>query len=238
MYKILFNLAVTSVILIASTAQASAASLILNGGFESGFSGWTRVDQAGSAGSFLLQTGTLSPTNGFTVPAPPEGTTAAMSDSEGPGSHVLYQDFVVPTGDFSFLLTLQLFINNGDTTFRTPSTLSFSTPTLNQQFRIDIISTTADVFSVAGAGILQNVYQTQAGDPLVSGYNLISANLTDVLKANAGQTLRLRFAEVDNVSFFNAGLDDIQINPSQVPEPSTYIAGGGLLVLAWMRSRK
>ena len=49
------------------------AGLIVNGGFESGFSGWTRVDQVGSEGTFSLQTGMSSPLNGFAVPAPPEG---------------------------------------------------------------------------------------------------------------------------------------------------------------------
>src|SRR5437016_4892918 len=68
---------------------------INNGGFESGFAGWTRADQLGSEGTFALQTGTASPVNGTTVPAPPGGSTAAMTDAQGPGSHVLYQSFTV-----------------------------------------------------------------------------------------------------------------------------------------------
>ncbi len=42
--------------------------VIVNGGFESGLAGWTRVDQAGSDGSFGLQTGSTSPVNNFPVP--------------------------------------------------------------------------------------------------------------------------------------------------------------------------
>ena len=57
------------------------AGLISNGGFESGFSGWTRADQFGSDGTFFVQTGPSSPVNGFSVPAPPEGSKAAMTDS-------------------------------------------------------------------------------------------------------------------------------------------------------------
>ena len=76
-----------------------ATPIILNGGFESGFTSWTRANQLGSEGSFLLQSGTLSPTNGDAVPPPPGGTFAAMTDAFGPGSHVLYQDFVVPSGN-------------------------------------------------------------------------------------------------------------------------------------------
>ena len=54
----------------------ASAELITNGGFEMGFTGWTRSNQVGSEGQFALQTGTQSPVNLFTVPAPPEGTTA------------------------------------------------------------------------------------------------------------------------------------------------------------------
>jgi len=51
----------------------------------------------GSEGSFFSQSGSVSPINGDPVP-PPEGTKAAMTDAQGPGSHVLYQDFVATPG--------------------------------------------------------------------------------------------------------------------------------------------
>src|SRR5207249_4987568 len=91
----------------APTARADV--VINNGGFEAGLASWTRADQLGSVGTFALQTGTTSPVNGTTVPAPPGGTRAAMTDAQGPGSHVLYQDFVVPSfavgsGPLSFSL--------------------------------------------------------------------------------------------------------------------------------------
>ena len=89
----------------AAAAQTASAQILTNGGFEAGFSGWTRADQLGSNGTFAMQSGTLSPVNGIVVPAPPGGTTAAMTDSQGPGAHVLYQDFTVPSGP---LLSAQL----------------------------------------------------------------------------------------------------------------------------------
>src|SRR5688500_12281255 len=89
------------------------AGLIDNGGFESGFSSWTIVDQVGGDGTFSLQSGTLSLVNSFTVPPPPEGSTAAMTDAPGPGSHVLYQDFAVPTGILiPYAISFSLFIGN------------------------------------------------------------------------------------------------------------------------------
>src|SRR5438046_94262 len=82
---------------LACTLAIQARADIINGGFESGFTGWSRADQVGGNGQFLTQTGTASPVNQFPVPAPPQGITAAMTDALGPGSHVLYQDFVVPS---------------------------------------------------------------------------------------------------------------------------------------------
>src|SRR5262245_60276441 len=133
--QIVRSIAVAAILML-SAARADAALLILNGGFESGFTSWTRADQLGSEGSFLLQTGTTTPTSATTVPAPPGGATAAMTDALGPGSHVLYQDFVVPAGTTAGLLTFNLFVGNRANAFFTPATLDFATPTLNQQARV------------------------------------------------------------------------------------------------------
>src|SRR5512136_63297 len=73
-----------------------AAQLITNGGFEPGLAGWTVADQVGSDGAFMLQSGTSSPVLGDPVPSPPGPTHAAMTDAQGPGSHLMYQDFAVP----------------------------------------------------------------------------------------------------------------------------------------------
>jgi hypothetical protein len=172
------------------------------------------------------------------VPAPPGGSFAAMTDAEGPGSHVLYQDFLIPLGTNTGTLTFDLFVGNRATAFTTPGTLDFSTPALNQQARVDIVRTSADPFSVAGADVLLNVFQTIVGSPLVTGYNTVNVNLSALLAANAGSTLRLRFAEVDNVSLFQLGVDRVNLDASaaSVPEPATL----GLLGLAaarWLRRR-
>src|SRR4051794_13164535 len=93
--------------IVSATAQAA---VITNGGFESGFSGWTRADQLGSEGSFQMQTGTASPLTGTVVPAPPGGTTAAMTDAEGAGSHVLFQLFTITAPVNPTLLVFDLFV--------------------------------------------------------------------------------------------------------------------------------
>ena len=214
---------------------------ILNGGFEVGLSGWTRVDQVGSDGTFALQTGAASPVNLDPVPAPPQGSTAAMSDAQGPGSHVLYQDFTVtgPVGPTT--LNFSLFIGNRDSEFFVPSTLDFATPALNQQARVDILASGMDPFSVAAADVLLNAYQTLPGNALVSGYTSFSVDVAALLNAHVGETLRLRFAEVDNVFTFQLGVDNVSFASSAaaLPEPSSGALLTSLLLgLAWIGGRK
>lgn len=156
-----------------------------------------------------------------------------MSDNPGgPGAHVLYQDFVVTAG--SATLSFDLFIGNRADAFFTanPATvgLDFSTPALNQQARVDILRGGSDPFSVAVADVLQNLYQTNPGDTLVSGYGTLTFDVSALFAAHAGETLRLRFAETDNVNFFQLGVNDVRIDV--VPEPaSTLLFGVALAAL-------
>jgi hypothetical protein len=237
---------------LACVGNPAATADVVNGGFESNggvgtsvFTGWTVVNETGSfvPSSWYVQAGTASPITATPVPPPPQGNFAAMTDQGGPGSHVLYQDFVVPVGVTSATLTFQRYINNQAGAFSSPASLDFNTIP-NQQARVDIITTTANVFSVASGDVLQNVFQTNPGDPLVSGYSLVTANLTSLLQADAGRTLRLRFAEADNQLLFNFGVDDVHLNittGAAVPEPCAMAlaALGGLMTApVYLRSRR
>ncbi len=223
----------TAALACVATAPVTAQELITNGGFESGLTGWTRADQIGGDGSFIVQSGPISPVNGLTVPAPPEGTNAAMTDAEGPGSHVLYQDFLVPAGVLGGTLRFDRYVNNLAETFFSPDTLDF-TSVNNQQARVDILLPTADPFSVAPGDVLRNLFVTMPGDPPVSGYSTVTADISSLLADHAGQTLRLRFAEVDNHLFLNYGVDRVSINTAGViPEPGTaWLLASGILPLA------
>ena len=220
-----------AVLVCAGGAQARS-ELITNGGFESGFSGWVRTQQLGSGGMFHDQTGTSSPVNGLAVPAPPEGLHAAMTDAAAPGGYALYQDFVIPTGTTQATLRFSLFINNTAAAFSTPASLDWSTPALNQQGRVDIMTTAADPFSTGAADILQNLFQTTVGSPLVAGYNAFSLDVSALAAAHGGETLRLRFAETDNVNIFNFGVDGVSLDA--IPTPS---AGLIALSVALVRAR-
>lgn len=226
--------------LAAALAVPARADLVSNGDFEAGLSAWTMADQLGSDGTFQAQTGTTSPLNGFPVPAPPQGVTAAMTDSSGPGSHVIYQDFVVPTSVANASVGFSLYVDNHAGTFRTPATLDFATPTLNQQARVDLMASSADPFGLAVGDILLNLYQTSVGDPAVSGYTDYLIDVTTLFQAHPGETLRLRFAEVDNVDAFNLGVDAVRVltTDTAVPEASTWIAAPVAIALAAYSHRR
>ena len=219
-----------AVIVACALALPGHAAVIANGGFEAGLSSWTVADQLGSEGTFFVQLGTTSPVNGTTVPAPPEGIRAAMSDAQGPGSHVLYQDFTVTGSIPAAILVFDLFIGNRDTDFFAPNSLDFSTPALDQQVRVDLLVGGSAPFSVAATDLLMNLYQTHPGDPLVSGYKQISVDITSVINGHLNTPLRLRFAEVDNVLTQQLGVDNVDIVASPVPEPSTFLALSFLLL--------
>jgi hypothetical protein len=226
------------VIALAGLIPGRAAELISNGGFESGFTGWTRADQLGSDGTFQLQAGTASPVNGDPVPAPPGGLTAAMSDAQGPGSHVLYQDFVLPSSASAATLKFDLFVGNRADRFVSPDTLDFAAidngnAVLNQQARVDLLQSGADPFSLGAGDLLLNAFQTNPGDPLVSGYNHVSFDITAFANAHPSETLRLRFAEVDNVSIFQLGVDNVSITaePATAPVPDSGLGAVTLLAL-------
>ncbi len=232
------------VVLAAALSITSTAQAVSNGGFEanggagfSDFTGWVTADEPGSSGSFFVQTGTGTPLFGNLVPNPPEGEFAAMTDSGGAGSHVLYQDFTVLSVTGTAGISFQVCINNLANDFFTPDSLDYTVDP-NQQARVDLMLAGSDPFSVDPGDVLQILYQTNSGDPLTSGYNLVSADITSVLKSHIGERLRLRFAEVDNQQTLNFGVDDVALNgASVVPEPTAAIeltaivlaAGSGLL---------
>jgi hypothetical protein len=241
----------------ANDAAAAPVNIVQNGGFEAAttFDGWTVVDQQGSGGTWCPQTGTDAPGltfdkggftcggksgSGATVPAPPEGSTAAMMDQGDPAASALYQCVDILAGSTSAELSFQLYLLNLAEEWTTHPTLDlfagggpikpgiessddrFSISggkggATNQQFRADLVTPegiAGDPFTV---DVLQNIYQTQPGDPLESGYELITADLS----AYIGQSVCVRFVVVDNDFYLNAGVDDVQLIVDQPDAPTT-----------------
>jgi hypothetical protein len=224
----------------ALSQSASALPVLTNGDFESGFIGWSRADQLASDGTFFQQSGTNSPVNGDAVPAPPGGNLAAMTDAGAGGSHLLYQDFLIGPPITSATLKFDLYIGNRAGLFAAPATLDWAINAFNQQFRVDILTGSADPFSILAGDILASIYQTQDTDPMESGYDSLSFDITSVVNAHLGQSLRLRFAEVDNIGPLQVGVDNVSIDTSttSVPEPTSLALVLGGILLGSRRARR
>ncbi len=203
--------AVAAMLALAGSAMAAS---VANGDFETGtLGGFTVVNQQGSAGDWFSYSGTTSPQSGQQITAPPQGTFAATTDQNSSGSHVLYQDIVLePNAEHT--LSFILYYRNLAGQFSTPDTLDYNTFP-NQQYRVDILKPSADPFSVAPDDVLATVFRTNVGDP----GTLEPTPMTFDLSPYAGQTVRLRFAEVDNQGIFLASVDDIEVT-AELPPPS------------------
>lgn len=243
--KLPMTMALFSAAFAVSLGHASAAQIISNGTFDAGLTGWTKSDMTGSDGTFSVQTGTVSPLSGASVPAPPGSPNAAMTDGQGPGTHIIYQDFTVPGPVGSAVLSFSLFVGNqaGTSYAPSPATLNFGVAAFSQQARVDILLSSSDTFSVSSSDVLLNVFQTGSGSSTApSAYANYSFQIASLLNANANRTLRLRFAEVDNVAPFQLGVDNVSLETSAVPEPASFATAGigvlGVVVLWKCRHRR
>jgi hypothetical protein len=103
-------------------------------------------------------------------------------------------------------LKMRVYYNNQAGEFASPDTLDTSGQE-NQQYRVDVMKKGAPIDSVDGQHVLKEVFATEPGDPLSQGPKKVSVNLTQF----AGKKVRLRFAEVDNMSYFNAAVDAVKL---------------------------
>jgi hypothetical protein len=217
--------AVIALAVLLATSTPAGAAEVDNGSFETGdFDGWTVEDEPGSAGDWFVYTGISLPEANNELFAPPCGEFAAVTAQGDPSSQVLYQDLVLEDG-MTHTLSMQLsYINNAeDFVNPDPDTLSIQTQEANQQYRVEIIDPEADPFSVDPDDILLEIFRTQPGDPLSMDWT----EFADVdLSEFAGQTVRLRFAEADTESFFNAAADCVELvsEPIATTTTSTTVA--------------
>ena len=201
-------LAVVSLALVGVFAPAASAagSGIQNGGFETGsFVGWGHAPghpfDAGHG--WFVYSGRVSP-SGFTIPAPPSGRFAAVSDQIGPGSNTLFQTFRVPA---HATLSMTLWYRNRNGLFYSPRML-VPDEARNQQLRITLTRPDAGLYSLKPADMLGTVFATEPGDAASFGPTQIHYDLS----ALAGRLVRLRITEVDNQFFFQVGIDNVAVS--------------------------
>jgi D-alanyl-D-alanine carboxypeptidase len=177
--------------------------------FESGaITGWQAVG-SGSGRWFVYANGHKAPDPAqsdpnvlFDVPDPPQGKFAAVTDMNGPGTRILYRDLRL---EGRFTLQASVFYA-GTGPFSSPATLAYDSPAANQQFRIDLLSPSAPIDSVAKGDVLVNVFHTSPDDPARRSPTEVRLDVS----AWAGQTVRLRLAGTDNQGPLRVGVDNIR----------------------------
>jgi hypothetical protein len=229
------------------TIQGSnvTTDLIRNGNFEArdlvgqqgGLIGWQNLNQSNSHGYWGIQTGTVSPLSLTGVPAPPQGnfagmldeafvdgselTTSATDPGQFSGTHILYQDFVVPATATSVVLSLDLDLQNSAMAWSDTSlnpSLDYTLPTHNQQVRVDIIDPTVldpnnvnSPFDV-GTSVLKSIFVTKPTTSLTSSYGSLKAQLTNIdLSQFKGRRIRLRIASANNQGQLIVGVDNVHV---------------------------
>jgi Bacterial Ig-like domain len=216
MRRLMVLLAAMAVLVVGYAGTALAATVV-NGGFETGdLSGWTVVNEEFGGGDWYVCSSDPAACPAATPSnfPPPEGTYAAIGSSNGPGSHILYQDVTLEAGA-THQLSFTTWYDNQNIFFHTPDSLSYQIQEPNQQYRIDIMKPDAPVDSVAPEDILATVFRTEVGDPSSMAPTTMIVDLSQF----AGSTVRLRFAEVDNQFYFVAGVDDVKV--TSVPTTDT-----------------
>lgn len=182
-----------------NTQAAPPVDLINNGNFETGtFAGWTILNSG--SGNWAMNNGTFVPPGpGGALPAI-SGAYDAVSYQGGPGFHALRQTINVPSNVFAASLNWNDRVRNHAGIFSDP----------NQEWRV--------VIRDSAGNLLQEVFSTNPGDPAIQvGPNSRTANLTGLIQHYAGQAITVSFEEQDNLSFFNASLDDVKLLVSILP---------------------
>lgn len=188
---------------------ATSFAQVNNPGFETGdLSGWT-VQTNGAALAITVASGTTTTSAGTINPSLTNDFYAYTSQT-GPGNSFLVQDFTVQAGTNRIFFDVA--INNNGGAYFTPDPLSLSfTGPPNQQARFDILVPGAAIDTVNPADIIVTGYQTQPGDPLVQDWQRFDIDVTSELAPYEGQTVTLRFVQVDNQGFFNMAIDNLSV---------------------------
>jgi hypothetical protein len=199
----------------AAGLSARADQLVVNGGFESGLSGWI-VTNPGSMGDWFPANTSATPLTGNPTAGPASGNGYAVTDQFGPGTNALSQKFIVPLGSPSVDLSFEMFVNDWAGSFD-PATnyLTFGI----KDGAVDPVSG-AYLFT----GTVKPPFLVSGGlpNPYLS-YNLnISSSVTP------GHSYIIDFVESDSIGPMNVGVDNVSIVAT--PEPASIALLLGILV--------
>lgn len=209
-------------IALALTAMAGAAhaNLITNGDFSAGLSGWA-VQNGGSGNWYLDTVGTTTPySNHMTSGAGGGAGLYAVTDQGGGGFHVLSQIFTV-TANQQVTIEFDLFANNWGGPLMDCGVISSGSGPC-QYAMVDIVRVGANPLSRSASDVVATLLSPFVGPvPGVNPFASYTFDVSDFLIA--GGDYRLRFSEVDNLGYFNLGVDNVSVTAASnaVPEPAS-----------------
>jgi hypothetical protein len=211
----------TASILISATP---VNAVLVNGEFElEDLNGWTQVNQPDGSGRWVLTPGGRAPISRVPIPRPTIGAQYVVTDQAGPGSHVLFQDIVLEANSRHTLSFDWFAQNTAAGGLLNPGTMDYSGAP-NQQFRVDLVPTSfSDWFGPSASnGILANILAPVAQPYPVSSFSNLAFDLTPW----AGSTVRVAFRAAENRFFFEAGVDNVRLSSTPIPEPGLLISLG------------
>lgn len=203
---------VAALVASALCSASAAAATVTNGGFESGFDGWTIADAPGSLGQWLTTADTELPISGNTALAPANGM-AAVVDQDDTTSSVLYQDIKLEP-EANHQLSFNYWYDNQEGAWLIPDPLGFQIPDdAVQMIRIDLTRPGSDPLTGAPGDILRTIVAPSGSDPVNIPWTPVTTDLSEF----AGQTVRLRFADMNNVFYLHLGVDDVAVTTTPWP---------------------
>lgn len=210
-----------------SLANAAPIQLLANGGFESGFSGWTTTaNGSGSCDSDWRVGNNGGTTNCLSLSNPVSGAFAAYNSFDGNGPQIfrLSQSIVLPTSIAAASLSWL-------------ETYSLSFGGLPRQFLVEL----RDAANLNVLGTIDSQIFTGSA---ALGWSTFNDDVTSLFQTFEGQTVTLAFTNVIPQYFSGPagfGLDSVSllVTPGVVPEPASLaLAGFGLAALGLTRRRK
>ena len=134
------------------------------------------------------------------MPNPPHGKFAAVTDMDGTGRRILYRDVML---DGHYRPRPTVFYTNAGRVQRDESGETLGE---NQQYRIDLVTPSSPIVSLAEEHLLATIFRGTSDGPARSEPAVVTFDLS----RRAGQTVRLRLASADNQGPLRAGVDDVR----------------------------
>lgn len=233
---------------LALSPAAWAAQLIANGGFEADTSGTQSPDaftawaaaEDGLIGGVAINHGLTTPGSGTATVGAASGQNYAVLDLSAPSRMALSQTFTVGAARVdSTTLSFHWFANyaGSESAFIAGGDgLDYTGRQPALALRVDVLKSGATAFSTAAEDLVFTGYFTA---PLGAGPQPYFAFTQTFLGLAAGETYSLRFAAAANRGPLAVGIDDVSLDVTSVPEPTTWaLMAAGLALLGAAARRR